>query len=42
MQDVKWGSFAVGRVAVYQVPGTVMGLQTAWMTLMNTTAVSHQ
>lgn len=38
---MKRGSFAVGQADVYQVAGTVMGHQTVWMTLMNTTAVSY-
>lgn len=38
---MNWGSSAAGQADVYQVTGTVMEHQTAWMTLMNTTAVSY-
>lgn len=42
VQDVSWGSSAVGQADVYQVTGAVTARQTVWMTLMNTTAVSYQ
>lgn len=38
---MNWGSSAVGQADVSQVTGTVMEHQTAWMTLMNKTAVSY-
>lgn len=37
---MNWGSSAVGQVSVSRMTGTVMGLQTVWMTPMNKTAVS--